>query len=160
MRDVQTLKQLLDELGSRYSIANLKLPAHGAVGLRLRDGSELYLEHAGERGELYAYTKLIPLPEDDNERLKLCLAMLELNFLGTGVEHGVLSIQRGAAVCHLSFVVAGLRFDAFDRSLQKLIAGRATLIDRLKREIRKDDGKTARTRHSSSILLAALRQGG
>jgi hypothetical protein len=58
MRDIQKLNRLLAELGTRYSIAYLKLPPHGAVGLRLKDGSE-HLEYEEDQGKLYAYTSVI-----------------------------------------------------------------------------------------------------
>lgn len=162
MRDIQKLNLLLGELGSRYSISNLKLPAHGAVGLRLKDGSELYLEHAAEQGKLYAYTPLTPLtplPRDEASRLALFAAMLELNFLGCGVDHGVLSVHGDSAVCHVAFIVAGLQFETFDRALQGLITARAGMGAKLKAETAQDAGRTTKVRHSSSTLLAVLKQG-
>lgn len=155
MRDIQKLDVLLMELGVRYNISNLKMPSHGAVGLRLKDGSELYLEHDDAQGKLYAYMAVMDLPKDDAARLDLLTRMLQLNFLGSGVEHGVLSIEREMAICQTSFIVNGLQFDTFDRALQNLIACRSGLAAKLK------TGKTSRApkmRHSASTLLAALKQ--
>jgi hypothetical protein len=127
MRDIQKLNRLLAELGTRYSIANLKLPSHGAVGLRLKDGSELYLEYEEEQGKLYAYASVIDVPKDDAGRLKLFAAMLDLNYLGAGLRCGTLSIQNERAICHVSLVIADLQLDAFDRALQDLIAARSEM---------------------------------
>lgn len=157
MRDTQKLNLLLAELGSHYGIPNLKLPAHGAVGLRLKDGSELYFEHEDAQGTLYACMPVMPLPTDGAARLKLMSAMLELNYLNVGIEHGTLSIDKEQAVCHVAFTVASLQFDVFDRGLQKLIAGRAGVLPRLQAVLRADNGTPIRARHSAATLLATFK---
>jgi hypothetical protein len=157
MRDIQKLDLLLAGLGERYSIANLRLPAHGAIGLRLKDGSELYLEHEKGHGKLYAYTTVMAVPKDDASRLKLLNRMLEFNFLESGAESVILSIQGESAICHTSFMVAGLELEAFDRSLQNLIASRSDIAGKLRADIKNDMARTGKTRHSASTLLAALK---
>ncbi|MGH8806389.1 MAG: hypothetical protein ACREX0_00755 [Noviherbaspirillum sp.] len=81
MRDIQKLERLVQEPGERYSIANLRMPAHGAVGLRLKEGTELYLEHDGAQGTLYAYTPVTSVPGDEMDRLRLFEKMLQLSTL-------------------------------------------------------------------------------
>jgi hypothetical protein len=158
MRDIQKLNVLLAEFGARYSIANLKLPVHGAVGIRLRDGTELYLEHEERQGKLYAYTPVVALPKDDASCLKLFATMLNLNFLGSGVECGTLSVWQDSAIFQMSFIITELQIDAFDRSLQKLVVCRTDLGAKLKTGMRSETGKAAaKTRHSASTLLAALK---
>lgn len=159
MREIQKLSLLLDELGDRYGIANLKLPAHGAVGLRLKDGSELYLEHAAELGRLYAYMPLLPLPAQEPARMAMMSRMLEFNFLGVEDIDGALSINRSMATVHISLSISTLQFDALDRALQQLIAVRASLVKKLKAEPTADTGPSTKARHSSSTLLAAFKQG-
>jgi hypothetical protein len=158
MRDGQKLDLLLTQLGVRYNIDNLKLPAHGAVGLRLRDGSALYLAHVDAHGRLYVYMPIMALPDADEARLQLFGRLLQLNFLGSDAQGGTLSVERETVMCHISFGVRQLQFEALDRSLQKLIDYRMQLLEKLK----SDTGgaarkKNAKTRHSASQLLASLK---
>lgn len=157
MRDIQKLDLLLAQLGERYSIANLKLPAHGAIGLRLKDGSELYLEHEKAQRRLYAYISVMALPKDDAARMQLLTRMLEFNFLESGAEHVVLSIRQESAICHMSIGVAELELDAFDRSLQNLLAGRADIVEKLKAGASNGPARAATARHSASTLRATFK---
>ncbi|RZI42190.1 hypothetical protein EGT07_13275 [Herbaspirillum sp. HC18] len=158
MRDIQKMNRLLDELASRYDIPNLAMPAHGAVGLRLKDGSELFLEHDESTGMLYAYMPVMPLPKDDALRSRLFARMLEMNFLGMESERTVLSVQRENATCHASFVIADLQFEAFDCGLQRLIAARSGLAGKLNAEALFEPVRTSKERYVSTALLASLRQ--
>jgi hypothetical protein len=153
MNDVHKLNELLAALGARYSIPNLRLSPDGAIGLRLKDGSELYLEHDDERGAVYAYVKLMPLPDEDDARLKLFAAMLGMNFLESGL-NGVLSVKESAAVCHVRMKVDGLNLEAFDQALQGLLAQRKSAIDELQARMEEDALRPVKTVRSTSTLLA------
>jgi hypothetical protein len=158
MQDSQKLGLLLTQLGTRYGISNLKLPAHGAVGLRLKDGSELYLVHDDAQSRLYVYMPVIALPGADDERLRLFGRLLQLNFLGADAEDCVLSVERELVMCHISFRIGQLRFETLDRSLQTLISHRTQLIEKLKSNVLEDGRKkTSKARHSASQLLASLK---
>src|SRR4051794_26763497 len=124
MSDIQKLERLIQELGDRYSIANLSMPAHGAVGLRLKDGLELYLEHDDAQGVLYAYTPVMPVPGDETARLKMFEKLLQLNYLDCGSGCGTLSVQDGSAMLHARLKVAELQFETFDRVLHDLVGSR------------------------------------
>lgn len=153
MRDIQKLERLVQELGGRYSIANLKMPTHGAVGLRLKDGTELYLEHDGDAGMLYAYTPVVPVPGDATARLKLFEKMLQLNYLDCGTGCGTLSVHGGTAILHVRLKIADLLFDAFDRTLQDLVGWRLDVFEKL----RADDAQSGPSTRSTSARLAAFR---
>jgi hypothetical protein len=157
MQDVKKLDHLLAQLAERYSISGLKLPTHGAIGLRLKDGSELYLEHEREQRKLYAYMALVALPKEDALRLRLFAAMLELNFLGAGAAQLVLSIREESAICQTSFTIAELEVDDLDRSLQNLIASRSGIAEKLKAGMMSDTTRTATRHRSTSTLLAAFK---
>jgi len=157
MRNIRKLDSLLTDLGTRYSIANLRLPTHGAVGLKLKNGIELYLEYEETEDRLYAYMQVIPLPKEDALRLRLFTKMLELNFLDSAGESISLSIDEDAAVCHTSFNVDKLSFDIFDRGLQKLVIRRTDIVNQLKDETKKDVAKPVKVSHTASSLIATLR---
>jgi hypothetical protein len=157
MHDVQKLNVLLAELGHRHGIAKLKLSTEGAVGLRLKDGIELFLEHDEKQGHLYAYTPILLLPKAHDVRLRLFAHMLELNFLGSGLAHGILSVQHNMAMCHASIGIANLQVDTLDQPLHQLLESRANLIDRLKACVKAETSETLRARHSTASLLAVLR---
>ncbi|RJF96846.1 hypothetical protein D3870_20910 [Noviherbaspirillum cavernae] len=158
MHDICKLDTLFAELGTRYGIANLRLPPHGAVGLRLKDGTELHLEYEKARGTLYAYCNVLPIPGDDASRLKLFAHMLELNFLDSGIDNGALSMQKDMAVCHVRFRIADVPFDAFDRALQKLLTRRLDIAKQLRAGMTSDTPKAARASRSTFTLMTALRQ--
>jgi hypothetical protein len=157
MRDIQKLDLLLAALGERYSIANLRLPAHGAIGLRLKDGSELYLEHEKAHGKLYAYMSVMALPKEDAARLRVVTGMLEFNFLESGAVSIVLSVREDKAICQMSFTIDRLELDAFDRALQNLIASRPAIAEKLEACIRNEPARAVTSRHSAATLLAALK---
>jgi hypothetical protein len=157
MQDIQKLDTVLAQLAQRYSINGLKLPAHGAIGLRLKDGSELYLEHEREQRKLYAYIALMRLPKEDAVRLKLLAAMLELNFLPSAAEHLILSTREESAICHTSFTIAELELECLDRSLQSLIASRTRIAEKLKAGMMNDTTRVATRRRSTSTLLAGFK---
>lgn len=157
MHEIRKLDALFAELEARYGIANLRLPPHGAVGLRLKDGSELCLEYEEARGTLYAYSSIMPLPVDDAARLKMFAAMLALNFLDAGLDNGALSVHNDTAVCHVRLNVADLQFDEFDRALQALLACRADIAKQLEAGMAIEAPKAIRAARSTSTLLAAFR---
>lgn len=157
MRNIRKLDGLLKDLGTRYSIPNLRMPAHGALGLRLKDGIELYLEYEETEDTLYAYMHVMPLPKEDTLRLKLFTKMLKLNFLDSGGESISLSIEEEIAICHTRFNVDELSFDILDRSLQKLVFWRADISNKLKAEGKADVIRPAKVSHAATSLLAAFR---
>ncbi|MFC7518719.1 type III secretion system chaperone [Herbaspirillum sp. GCM10030257] len=157
MPDVQKLNLLLAELGHRYGITNLKLSTQGAVGLRLKDGVELFLEQDSEQGRLYVYTPILSLPKANDARLRMFARMLELNFLGSSMAHGILSVQRNMAICHVSIAIADLKIDTLDQWLHYLLESRATLVNKLKTCMRANTSEALHARHSASALLAVLR---
>ncbi|WP_162256936.1 type III secretion system chaperone [Noviherbaspirillum sp. Root189] len=139
------------------AIANLKLSTEGAVGLRLKDGTELFLEHDEKQGHLYVYTSILLLPTAHDVRLRLFAHMLELNFLGSGLAHGTLSIQRDMAMCHVSVAIANLQVDTLDQLLHYLLDSRANLIAKVEACIKTETSDSLRARRSTASLLAVLR---
>jgi len=157
MHDVQKLNLLLTELGLRHGIANLQLSTQGAVGLRLKDGTELFLEHDEEQATLYAYTPILSLPKANDARLRIFTHMLEMNFLGSGTAHRTLSVQRDMAICHISIAIADLQMDALERSLHCLLMSRARLVERLKSSIWPEKSEVSHGRRSTASLMAVLK---
>ncbi|WP_426318465.1 type III secretion system chaperone [Pseudoduganella sp. R-43] len=85
------VRQCVRALGAKNGITGWDLDGDGSSGLRLRDGSEIYLRYAPAAHRLYVYAVLAPL--SSNRRPEIALSLLQNNCLEEGSEGGVLSVS-------------------------------------------------------------------
>lgn len=129
MSVLEPLNAALNLLASRYGIEGLGLEAAGSTGITLESGTQLFLEYLQDRGMVFLYTPLLPIPRSPELQLPLFQTMLELNCLEIGSGGGVLSLypQLDTVIYHQSLPLEGIDADRLDEAFNRLVARAAEL---------------------------------
>lgn len=133
IEQLEKIKKILSEVGSRDGINGLTLNAEGTGGLELTNRVKLFFEYFEESERLYLYTPLMDIPRDDARRLLLYEAMLSCNFLNLVCGRGALALfaPQEQAVYQIWLDVDRLDADLLDKEIDELLQFRERIIYQL-----------------------------
>ncbi len=123
---MERLSRILEEVGLRDGITNLRLNNEGTAALQLSGGRKLCFEYQEDEDLIFLYMPVIDLASKSVDRSALIEAMLSLNFLKLGAGRGELSIDRDTeqAICQIAFTSTSLDADKLDEEIDNFLKQR------------------------------------
>ena len=123
---MERVSRMLEEVGLRDGIRDLRLSHEGTAALQLTGGKKVFFEYQEEADFLFLYMPVLDLPGHAASLSALLEAMLDRNFLKLGTGKGELSILRDKkqAVYQIALATATLDADRLDREIDELLKQR------------------------------------
>lgn len=155
------VSSVLEKVGMRDGIKDLRLNHEGTASLRLTGGKKINFEYQEGTRLLLLYMPLIDLPRDEKRRLALLEHMLERNFLKLRTGDGELSLMREGdqAIYQVALPATGLNVERLDSAIDKLLAQYEACMSALENAMFSTAPRlpVARQDNSRNPLLAMLR---